>query len=120
MEMDSGVSVAASSLSDDCKVELESLLAIYGDDGSVVTIHGHTVTLLVESSDGARAAMLECGLNDEYPAKSLSSIACEGKRGVPNEMALALRQHLSATQDTLLGMPVLFSLAEAAKTFLDK
>lgn len=34
-------------------------------------------------------------------------------------MSISLRKYLLDTQETLLGMPLLFSLAEAAKTFLD-
>lgn len=109
----------AAQLSAEAKDELEALLAIYGDDGSLVKVSGGTVTLVVESGDRARVVTLECVLGSGYPSAPMESMDCDGKKGVPGEMLRALRAHLAHAQQELSGMPVLFSLAEAAKQFLD-
>lgn len=103
-------------LSDEARDELDALRAIYGDDA--VRAAGSSVTLDVSSSDGARALDLVCTLPPAYPAAALSWEVL-ARRGVPHALGAALERHLEATAAQLTGMPLLFALVEAGRTFLD-
>ena len=97
--------------------EVEALRAIYGEEMAVVV--GRTAEVQVLSTSGQRALTLLVSMVEGYP-DCAPALDLQGKRGVKHDQLSAVRVALEQEAQQLLGMPMVFSLAERAKQLLDE
>lgn len=98
------------------KDEVDTLIAIYGDE--LVQFSGRSIIVTVNDTNQTRCILLTLELPEGYP-NAAPEVALEGKRGVKHEQLLKLRNVLQQETQQCLGMPMVFSLAEKLKADLD-
>lgn len=97
--------------------ELEALQAIYGDE-LVEVVEDNVVRLTVSNTEGNRVMLLTITCGADYPEKE-PGLQLEGRKSVQNEQILRLKKLLAEEATLQLGMPMMFALAERAKSLLD-
>lgn len=96
--------------------ELDTLKAIYGDD--VVSSTGSSVSISVSNTSGSRCITLVLVVDASYP-NSVPAVDFDVQRGVKRENFQQLRTAIEEEGKQLIGMPMIFSLAEKAKQVMD-